>query len=256
MKHPRSPKAKGFTLIELLATVAVLGVLAALLLPAVSNVRKKGQEAACTSNMRQLVGALVSYTGENDGYLPPPYQATQPGDAETLPGDERGNVYNSYRVDGEPWSKVYPYITNVRDAAQKIFYCPTMTDTVHGARKLDWNTNWKNSSYYYYFPFDKIPAGSTKTYVPVRLGVHEGGVIALLSDITRKPNIIPTFHDGKGINVGFSDGAVAYIHTEPNIDFYKDVIPGYPTGSLGTTKIVALAKKFKEAREGKQNGSN
>ena len=53
---PRSPfrfGAMGFTLVELLVVVAVLGLLAGLVFPAVSGALKKAREARCASNLKQ-----------------------------------------------------------------------------------------------------------------------------------------------------------------------------------------------------------
>ena len=45
---------RGFTLLELLVVIAVIGILAALLLPALNRGKAAAQGAACTSNLRQL----------------------------------------------------------------------------------------------------------------------------------------------------------------------------------------------------------
>jgi len=59
-----------FTVTELLVVIAVLLVLLALLVPAISRTRDRAHTATCTSNLRQL-GALVSlYVSENNGKMP------------------------------------------------------------------------------------------------------------------------------------------------------------------------------------------
>lgn len=60
----------GFTLIELLVTIAILSLLAALLLPAVSRTREVGRGAACLSNLHQIGLALQLYTGDHNNRLP------------------------------------------------------------------------------------------------------------------------------------------------------------------------------------------
>ncbi len=59
-----------FTLIELLVTLAVIGVLASLLMPALSGARKKADSTRCISNLRQLGIAARVYADENEGRLP------------------------------------------------------------------------------------------------------------------------------------------------------------------------------------------
>jgi prepilin-type N-terminal cleavage/methylation domain-containing protein/prepilin-type processing-associated H-X9-DG protein len=69
--HPQSARPPGgFTLIELLVVIAIIAVLAGLLLPAVSKVRKNADNAACTSNLRQIGVGINTYTADHDGRLP------------------------------------------------------------------------------------------------------------------------------------------------------------------------------------------
>jgi prepilin-type N-terminal cleavage/methylation domain-containing protein/prepilin-type processing-associated H-X9-DG protein len=58
---------RAFTLVELLVVVAVIGVLAALLLPALAGGRQAGQRIKCVSNLRQLGLAAQMYFDEHEG---------------------------------------------------------------------------------------------------------------------------------------------------------------------------------------------
>ena len=74
-----SARLAGFTLIELLAVIAVIGILAALLLPTLSAAKRKSQETGCRNNVRQLTlasymyatdsGSHAAYTNANDPHV-------------------------------------------------------------------------------------------------------------------------------------------------------------------------------------------
>jgi prepilin-type N-terminal cleavage/methylation domain-containing protein/prepilin-type processing-associated H-X9-DG protein len=101
-----------FTLVELLVVIAIIGVLVALLLPAIQAAREAARRSQCTNNMKQLgLGALNFESGKKQ--LPPSGQCDSTGGASTtymihstatyiLPFIEQQAVYSQFDVATNP----------------------------------------------------------------------------------------------------------------------------------------------------------
>ncbi len=66
----RNHRRQAFTLVELLAVIAILGVLAAILIPVVSHVRSTVLSTQCTANLRQIGAGYQQYLNDYQGIVP------------------------------------------------------------------------------------------------------------------------------------------------------------------------------------------
>ena len=91
--------SQAFSLVELLVVVAIVGALAAVIMPTISVVRARAQSSQCQSNLRQLHGGCMAYAANHGGWLPP--------------SQDDGGV-------GAWWKQIYPdYIDS-----PSVFVCP------------------------------------------------------------------------------------------------------------------------------------
>ena len=100
--RPACSLFRGFTLVELLVVIAIIGVLVALLLPAVQAAREAARRAQCQSAMKNIALAILNYESANNEL--PVGAVGQPKDTEgwswstlTLPYMEQQATYNQLR---------------------------------------------------------------------------------------------------------------------------------------------------------------
>jgi prepilin-type N-terminal cleavage/methylation domain-containing protein len=120
----RNRRRHGFTLVELLVVIAIIGVLVALLLPAVQSAREAARRMQCSNNLKQIALAVHNYH-DTHRYLPPASTnanlSGSSGLAAILPYLEQTSVFTLY-----DFSKGNSEPVNQQAVSQRIktYVCP------------------------------------------------------------------------------------------------------------------------------------
>jgi prepilin-type N-terminal cleavage/methylation domain-containing protein/prepilin-type processing-associated H-X9-DG protein len=130
--------SKGFTLVELLVVIAIIGILVALLLPAVQAAREAARRSQCANNMKQLALGLHNY---HDSYKVFPFGDDRNGIsflARMLPYVEQQPLYDriDFRFDYDDPPNAFALNAKVEN-----FLCPSDSD------KLPVNLGGRNNYY-------------------------------------------------------------------------------------------------------------
>lgn len=108
---------RAFTLVELLVVIGIIGLLIAILVPALNGARKRAADVKCRSNLRQIGQALLMYSNNNNGYIIPSYHMTGVTGGPDVPLDGWAPILDR---DG--------YIKGDRSLAPTVFLCPETMD--------------------------------------------------------------------------------------------------------------------------------
>jgi prepilin-type N-terminal cleavage/methylation domain-containing protein/prepilin-type processing-associated H-X9-DG protein len=146
-------QSRAFTLVELLVVIAIIGILIALLLPAVQAARESARSLQCKNNLKQLGLAVIHYSTSTGGF--PPQKVKISSSVQhgwgllILPYLEQGNLHDLY-----DWSQNWDSAANQPVVSQQlaVLQCPTSS----ADRRIDLGGGRVAT------PSDYIPANDVK----------------------------------------------------------------------------------------------
>jgi prepilin-type N-terminal cleavage/methylation domain-containing protein/prepilin-type processing-associated H-X9-DG protein len=225
---------QGFTLIELLVVVAIIGIIAAILLPALQKTKEKATTTLCSNNEHQLTMAWIQYADDNSGQLPGfciGYSALGGGlqnMQDPCPSNVEKTCWVTAVTGATPWEDgiksgtLWPYTGQ----DLKIYYCPASKSydpgialSYSGLTEMNGffppNTSWGCMKMLPYKNMSQVREPS-KRIVFTEEGTESaaGGGISGCDWTIRPPcygsfaDVITVQHEG-GVNVVWADGHTA-----------------------------------------------
>ena len=205
----------GFTLIELLVVIGIIALLAAILFPVFSQVRRKAYETTCVSNLKQIGLATQMYAQDYDDLFP------RGGDPIDLYAPDSW-ADSRFRDEVKSFPPL-PDVLSPYTKSKAIWHCPADSGFERGGRSEEVPLDTRPSS------FEKF---GNSYYYNTNLVVHDDPVAGLLAwnrnapHEERGPSQVIMLYDGSGVWHGgglqsrkyaslFVDGHAKVLQNEP-----------------------------------------
>lgn len=247
----------GFTLVELLVVIAIIGILVALLLPAVQAARESARRTSCGNKLKQIGLAMHGHDDVNDqlpfarrGFFDP--ERHTGAFVYLLPFLEKNALYEQYDRESVPYRPPNLALRTVLPD----FICPSALfpdgAPPAGAATYAVSTGSEYSDWSDFSPIEDAPE--------VFRQKHNGAIIAAVTDLTTS---VAKISSSDGASTTFLVGEIDYglqdLVDEPSLAFDGSTVSGgltvwdwsYPIVSWGTTSGVFNAtRRNKEVETG------
>ncbi len=257
-------KNKGFTLVELLVVIAVIALLMAILLPALSKARTQAKRIMCLSGLKQLLTAWMAYADNHDGKLvnggqAPPLNAVEPFwctgfstpsdpgfdwcKVGTGPGCNGTVLDYDQRIEKMKKGALFKYCNNI-----KSYRCQEAAKDVHRTYIMPTPMNAAWSGMGSTYPGERVAKrlGQIKKSAERVVFFEEKDITADAFQFPFYTNVTqirwgpdyPNIMHGDGANFGFADG-----HAELHIWQCRQTIDWIRRNYTGTVPTVAECDK-------------
>lgn len=151
--------------------VAIIGILAAIVIPVAGKVRDSARASACASNLRQIAAACLMYAGENKGRIVPVMEGTAEDPVV-------GRV--TWRI------KIEPYLVSRRDK-QSVYICPSdgITEYPDSSAIGEWPASYGLNTASQFAGSSPLVAYSANSKSQTTAAVNNPSRLILASDIGR-----------------------------------------------------------------------